>query len=115
MGEKDRTVWIEYSGTVQIGIDMSDIKMEINDTNITITVPEAKILSITVDSDSYNEDSYVMSEDGINSNPLTSEDETSIMSSAEDDMRELILNNKTLLLNAQNRAKKLIENYIKQV
>ncbi len=115
VGEKDRTVWIEYSGTVQIGIDMSDIKMETNDTNITVTIPKAKILSITVDSDSYNEDSHVISEDGINSNPLTSEDETSIMSSAEDDMKKLILDNKSLLITAQDRAKKLIENYINQI
>ena len=73
LGEKQRDFWIEYSGTAKIGIDMSELKMDITDGNIiTITVPKAKILSISVDQQSYSEDSYVISSDNfIQKNPIT--------------------------------------------
>lgn len=65
-GEKDRQFWIEYTGTVKLGIDMSKVQMKVNGTDVTVTIPEAEVQQVNVDDDSYNSDSYIFSEDGIN-------------------------------------------------
>ena len=115
LGEKERTFWIEYSGEAEIGIDMSEVKMNVIDNEVTITMPEAQILSITVNPESYTDDSYVISTDGINKNPILPEEQAAAIKSAQDDMKESVLNNKSLLISAQDRAKQLIENYINQI
>ena len=103
-GEKDRQFWIEYTGTVKLGIDMSKVQMKVNGTDVTVTIPEAEVQQVNVDDDSYNSDSYIFSEDGINKNEITAEDATGAVEE-----------NTALLVNAQERAKKMIENYIMQL
>lgn len=117
LGEKQRDFWIEYSGTAKIGIDMSELKMDITDENIiTITVPKAKILSISVDQESYSEDSYVISSDNfIQKNPITADDQTKAISTAQEQIRSEFENNSNLMNSAQDRAQKLIDNYISQI
>ncbi len=114
-GEIDRTFWIQYKGTAKIGVNMSDVAMTTENGVYTITIPKAEILSITVDPESFTEDSYIFSEDGWNPNHITADDQTRAIEAAQSNMRETVLNNSALLLNAQNRAKKLIENYIDQL
>ena len=43
---------VSYEGTIKAGIDFSQVKVEINEKTITVTVPKAAILSHTVDYDS---------------------------------------------------------------
>ena len=105
LGEKERTFWIEYSGEAEIGIDMSEVKMNVVDNEVTITMPEAQILSITVNPESYTDDSYVISPDSkLNKNPILPEEQAEAIKSAQDDMKNSVLNNKSLLISAQDRA-----------
>lgn len=115
LGEKDRTFWIEYTGTVKLGIDMSQVTMDIDNNNVTITIPEAEVLEVSVNDSSYNEDSYIMSQDGWNRNKITAEDATEAVKAAKEKMKQTAMENSSLLLNAQERAKKLIENYLVQI
>ena len=39
--EKDRKLWIEYTGIVKVGIDMSNVKIETNGNQITVFIPKA--------------------------------------------------------------------------
>ena len=114
-GEKDRTFWIEYKGTVKIGIDMSGVMMTVENGVYVITIPKAEILSINIDPESLNEDSYIFSQDSWNPNYITADDQTKAIEAAQNNMKESVLNNSALLINAQDRAKKLIENYINQL
>lgn len=112
--EKQRTFWIEYTGTAKIGIDMSAIKMEMNGTDITITIPPAKLLSYEVKE--ISTDDYISTEDGkINKNPISADDQTGAVDQAQEAMKESVESNSTLLATAQERAKKLIANYIEQL
>lgn len=111
-GEKDRIFWIEYTGTVKLGIDMSRVSMEIDNNNVTITIPEAEVLEVSVNDNSYNENSYIMSQDGWNQNKITAEDATEAVKAAKEKMKQTAMENSSLLLSAQERAKKLIENYL---
>ncbi len=114
--EKDRTFWVEYTGTAKIGVDMSKVKMEIDGTNVTIVMPEAELLSIGIDESSLSESSFVFSEDSwFNSNKITANDQTAAINAAQENMEEAVKNNSALLQTAQNRAKELIENYINQL
>ena len=115
LGEKDRTFWIEYTGIARLGIDMSEVNMIVRGDQIEIAIPEAKVIKITVDKKSFNEESIIASEDGLNKNKITAEDQVMAIQVAQKEMEETVMENSTLLLSAQNRAKVLIENYIKQL
>ena len=89
IGKKDKRFWMEYSGVVRMGIDVSLVKVEVEDMQVTITIPEAKVLKCTVDSESLSQNSYIVD--------------------------EMAAKDKTLLANAQQRAKSLLEEYIKNI
>lgn len=113
IGEKERVFWIEYSGSVKFGIDMSKVEMEVSGTQITITIPRARLLSMS--DYSFTEDNYISSDDGINKNPITAENQTDAVAKANEQIRQSFAENETLLIRAQERAKILIENYIEQL
>lgn len=115
IGEKDRKFWIEYTGVANIGIDISQVQMKVNGTDIEVTLPEAKLLNISIDKETLNENSYISSADGLNKNKITADDQSKAINQAQQEMENTVKSNKTLLLNAQNRAKTLIENYIQQL
>ena len=58
---------------------MSKVQMKVNGTDVTVTIPEAEVQQVNVDDDSYNSDSYIFSEDGINKNEITAEDALSLI------------------------------------
>lgn len=113
IGEKEREFWIEYSGVAKFGVDVSGVSMKINGYNIEITIPKAKLLGLS--DYSFMEDSYISSDDGINKNPITAENQTEAVASAEEDVWQKFANDNTMLLRAQDNAQRLIENYINQL
>ena len=110
--KKNREFWIEYTGIAKIGIDMSKINMKISGNSISITIPNAELLDIDICENDLNEESYIKSADGFIKNKITAEDQTATINSAQLEMAESVKSNKSLLLSAQRRAQKLIENYI---
>lgn len=115
LGEKDRKFWIEYTGIANLGIDMSKVQMKVNGADIEVTIPNAELLSISIDEETLDENSYISSEDGLNKNEITADDQTEAIYEAQQKMEETVQENSALLLSAQNRAKILIENYLNQL
>lgn len=114
--EKDRKFWIEYEGFAEIGIDMNEVSMSIVENNITITMPSAELLNLGIATETLNEDSYITSKDSWwNKNKITSEEQQAAIGNAQKKMRETVLQNKALFNRAENEAKVLIENYIKNL
>lgn len=113
IGEKERSFWIEYSGVAKLGINMSKVTMEKEGSNIIITIPKAELLGLS--DYSFTKDSYISSEDGINKNPITAENQIEAIAAAQEDIRRTFSNDDSMLMRAQDRAKKLIENYINQL
>jgi len=113
VGEVDREFWIEYTGVAKVGIDMSKVSMTIDGSNVEIKIPEAELIGkVDIEESGLN---YIFSNDGLNKNEITVDDETKAINDAQKEMQESIKNNKTLLLNAQSRAQELIENYVVQI
>lgn len=115
IGEKDRTFWIEYTGIAKVGVDLSEVSMQVDENVVRITIPDAKLISINVDKTTFNQDSFVFSEDSWNENKITSDDQTKAVKDAQETMKKAVETDKTLLMTAQTRAMKLIEKYIEQI
>ena len=114
--ETDRTFWIEYSGIVRSGVDLSELEMRVDGNKIIVTIPPATVLGIKVDESSLDENSIIVSKDAfLNKNPIEAEDQTAAIKAAQATMLSSAQENTTLLLSAQSRAKELIEVYINQI
>ncbi len=114
--QKDRELWIEYTGIATIGIDMSKVEMKIEGNKVIVSLPQAKLLSIDIDEEKINEDSYFYSKDNIVfKNQITAEEQTQAINEAQNNMKNSVEENGQLLKMAQERAKDLIVQYITQL
>lgn len=109
---KDKEFWIEYSGTVRLGIDVNQVNIVVNGDTVTVTLPEAEVLGCEVDSDSLNQDSYIVAE---GSATITADDQTKAFAAAQEDMEKTAAADTTLLTMARARARQLLEEYIQNV
>ena len=109
---KDKNFWIEYSGVVTIGIDVSRVTVEIDGTKVIISIPAAEVLSYTVDSSSLTEDSYIVAQD---SAAIEAEDEIEAFSVAQADLEATASQDTALLASAQQQAQQLLEDYITNI
>ncbi len=110
--QKDKQFWIEYSGVVTLGVDVSQVTVEVKDTRVTITLPAAKVLSCKVDSSSLTKDSFIVA-DG--SASINAEDEVAAFDAAQTKLQETAAGDTVLLANAQQRAQSLLEDYVTNV
>lgn len=110
--KKDKKFWIEYSGKVRIGVDLSLVSISVNGEKVKVTLPEAKVLSSTVDSSSLTNDSYIVD---VNSAKISAEDEVKAFEVAQRQLVEHASSDTTLLANARDRVQTLIEDYIKNI
>jgi hypothetical protein len=113
LGKGYKKIWTEYSGIVELGIDVSKVSVEkpTADGVVKVTIPDAEILSVDLDEDSMNEpltDTGFMTE-------ITKEEETEALAEAQNHMEETAKENGNLLNQAKERAKSLIEGYVKNV
>ena len=114
--QKDRELWIEYTGIAIIGIDMSRVEMRVEGNKVIVFLPKAKLLSIDIDDEKINEDSYFYSKDNlVFKNQITAEEQTQAINEAQTNMKKSVEENTQLLKMAQERAKDLIEQYIIQL
>lgn len=110
--KKDKHFWIEYSGIVTLGIDASQLQVESNDSEITITLPEAKVLGCKIDSSSLTEDSYIVDKESADIEAL---DEVKAFEAAQSDLEKTAANDTLQLTNAQQRVQELINSYITNI
>lgn len=109
---KDKNFWIEYSGVVTIGIDVSRVTVEVDGTKVTISIPAAEVLRYTVDSNSLTEDSYIVAK---GSAAIEAEDEIAAFSVAQADLEATASKDTALLASAQQQAQQLLEDYITNI
>lgn len=109
---KDKHFWVEYSGVVTLGVDVSLVNIDINDTQINITIPPAEVLGTKVDSASLTEDSFIVAKD---SAKIDAADEIMAFSEAQSQLQENVANDTVLLASAQQRAQELLEDYITNI
>lgn len=109
---KDKHFWIEYSGVVTLGVDVSLVTMDVQDNNVTITIPPATVQNCEVDESTLTKDSYIVDD---NSAEITAEDEVYAFSEAQKKLQETASSDKVLLAEAQQRVQVLLEDYVKNI
>lgn len=107
--KKDKHFWIEYNGVVKLGIDVSKLKLEVNNTDVKIYLPAAEILDSEVDPKSLTEDAFIV-EDG--SAKVTAQDENTAFAVAEQNMLDTAMQDTSLINSARDRVKTLLEGYV---
>lgn len=104
--------WMEYSGKVDIGIDLKKDRILINNPDdggiVEIYVPDARVLSIDADSDSFSDP---VDETGLLAS-ISGEERAATYAAAQNNMRQEAENDQSLLRRAKNNAKTLLERYI---
>lgn len=110
--KKDKHFWIEYSGKVKVGIDMSLVDIVVSNDKVTITLPKAKVLSSKVDENTLTEDSYIIAK---NSGSIEAIDQTKAYKEAQDNMVKSASEDLILLGNAQRRVQTLLEEYVENI
>ena len=106
--KKDKKYWLEFDAVVTLGIDASKVGIEVSGTKVTVTIPQAKILSCesqNILEPYYDKGSVEESNAG----------KQKTMEAGIQKMMERIQNDQDLLDSAQARAKELLENYIKNI
>ena len=110
--KKDKHFWIEYAGVVTIGIDTSQLRMEIEDDTVKITIPKARVMDCVVDDSTLTKESFIV--DPASDQP-TATDQQKAFQEAQNNMKQAASDDAALLANARERAKKLLEDYVKNI
>ncbi|MDE6970051.1 MAG: DUF4230 domain-containing protein [Eubacterium sp.] len=111
----NKKLWMEYSGIVKIGIDISRLDLQITGQVVTITLPEAKIISCKIDETSLSEDTFYTEQTGLGAEKITAQDQTEAFEKAQQTMLEEAQKDESLLLQAQERARTLLLNYVNNI
>lgn len=108
-------LWIEYSGIVKLGVDITNLDMQVDGNQVMITMPKAKVLSCQVDQTSLDKDSYYTNREGLGAEKINADDQTEAIKTAQENMLENVESDESLLQQAQNRAQELLEQYVKNI
>ena len=105
-----KKLWIEYSGIVELGIDFSKVKISPPELNgvVRVYVPDAEVLNIDFDIESITNP---ITETGLLTT-INADEKTEAFGLAQEEMKKNVASNESLLHQAKERAKKIIEGYI---
>lgn len=110
VGEKN--MWFEYDGVVEMGLNIDQVKISEPDANgvVTITIPQVEILGHPdIDTESMT--------DPIEANglftTLTADERNQALADAQANLLEMASNDEHSRLQAKERAKSLLEQYVK--
>ena len=108
----NKKVWIEYTGVVSIGIDISKLKLVEKDGNtVEIQIPPVRVLGSKIEQGGIDR---VLIENGTFAS-ITKEEEFAAINEAQKCMEETASKDTGLLFQGQERVKYLIENYVKTI
>lgn len=106
---KDKQFWVEYGGTVRLGVDASLMKVSVAGNQVVILLPPVKVLSSTVDPDSMT---YVQAKKTAD---ITPEDEKKALAEAQKQLKESAASNQELLNSALQRVQNLLGDYVNNI
>lgn len=108
-----KKIWTEYSGIVELGIDINKVSVSKPSAKgvVKITIPEAEVINVYLDEASMSEP---ITETGFLTR-ITKEEETAALAAAQENMAETARANQAMLNQARERAKSIIEGYVKNV
>lgn len=109
-----KKAWFEYRGSITLGIDVNKVEISEPDGNglVRISIPPAEIVGTpNVDDSSFSD---IYSDTGLLAQ-ITSDEQTEALAEAQRAMMEQASGDEDLKNQATNRAKTLLEEYVKNV
>ena len=108
-----KKIWTEYDGIIEYGVDINKVTVSEPSKNgvVTITIPDAQVLSVDVDEDSI---STPLTDKGFLTS-ISTEEKVETLNKAQSDMEEKAEKDNETLMRAKERAKTLLEEYIKNI
>ena len=110
--DKDKRFWIEYSGIIQVGIDVDKMKVAVDGTRVTVELPPAKIMGYEIDEASLTPDSFIVDKDSAD---VTAADEQAALQQAQEELIAQASSDTVMLEQARQRAQTLLEEYIRGI
>lgn len=114
IGVGRKNLWFEYDGSVKLGFDVGKVSISEPDASgvVTVTIPQVEVLGHPdVDPDSIT--------DGIEDNgiftSLTGSDRSQALTDAQNNLVEIVNQDDKVKLQAKERGKSLLEQYVKNV
>lgn len=108
-------LWFEYSGTIKIGVDATQVRLSNPDSNnvVKIYVPDARVLGVPdAENDSFKD---TVSNSGFLVREATTEQKNTAFNQAQEKMLKQISEDSKLMKLAKSRAKDLLEEYVKNI
>lgn len=109
-----KKAWFEYDGTLNLGVDVSKVKIEGPDLNnvVTITIPKIQVLGLPDADESSFSDIY---KDTGAFTSITAVDKSEAYKVAQANMKETAENDETLMAQAKKRVESLLGQYVKNI
>ena len=108
-GKKSKKMWIEHKSAVKVGVDANEIKVDSGKNKVTVTVPKAKVLSVNVDPNSFNANSYSISSTRLRK--ISAKEQNTAMHNANKDIKKIVSQDPVLMHEAQKRTGKVLSGY----
>lgn len=108
---KDKRFWIEYDATVTVGVDVSNMDIEIKGKKVTVTLPTAQI-QCKLNRDSVTKESFFVD---VDSAKISSDDEIRAIADAQIKLNEEVSNNSVILNEANRQTKTLLTEYVNNI
>ena len=118
ISQEDRKFWIEYSGSAQVGIDMSKVTMTTQGNHIKVRMPHATLIGeVSIDSSSYDMNSVAVESQSAwrQENKITASDVTNAIRETNLYSKLSIIKNGQVMTTAEHRAQDLIKKYIEMI
>ena len=109
-GETDRKIFMEYEGQVRIGVDIGEVIEKYDQNSRTITIPKAKIISVSDNSYSYK--NYISKDGFINKNVVNDDEFKKAITESKLKMQSIVRDNNLLMKRAQVLAESQIRHFI---
>lgn len=109
---KDKNFWVEYNGTVRVGLDFSQVDLNVEGDLVTISLPPIKVLSSSIDETSLTEDSFYVTQ---KSASIDAADQIQALTEAQLRMEEQAAGDTLLHANALERTKRLLSDYVENI
>ena len=115
IGINNPRIWIEFDAEVELGVDMSKAKLDVDGNTVTVSLPDAKVLHVDIDDDSYDEENIIAEALLLKKLKPGNKEMNKAIKDAREDLETLAAGSTDQLKAARNRAEKLIENYINEI
>lgn len=110
--EKKRNFWVEYDVTIKIGIDCNRIEQHFDEDGVlVITIPRAEILG-EPELQPLDKNTMYFDKNSLNPNDISATDQQEYIKISLEEMTENIEEETECFVEAEDRAKELISNYI---